>query len=71
MPINPEPTEGFEPTTCCLQNSYSTAELCRQIKLQGPSVVLAKEGVKEILTKRSLKVECFKSDGWRRGLSSG
>ena len=24
-----EPTEGFEPTTCCLQNSYSTAELCR------------------------------------------
>lgn len=24
-----EPTEGFEPTTRCLQNSRSTTELCR------------------------------------------
>ena len=24
-----EPTSGFEPLTCCLQNSYSTAELRR------------------------------------------
>ena len=25
-----EPEAGFEPATCCLQNSYSTAELLRQ-----------------------------------------
>ena len=24
-----EPEEGFEPTTCCLRNSYSTTELPR------------------------------------------
>ena len=24
-----EPTLGFEPRTCCLRNSCSTAELCR------------------------------------------
>ncbi len=26
----PEPKEGFEPSTCCLQNSYSTTELLRR-----------------------------------------
>jgi hypothetical protein len=25
-----EPTLGFEPRTCCLRNSCSTAELCRR-----------------------------------------
>ncbi len=28
--INMEPTLGFEPRTCCLRNSCSTAELCRR-----------------------------------------
>jgi hypothetical protein len=27
--VGVEPTLGFEPRTCCLRNSCSTAELCR------------------------------------------
>src|SRR5688572_28361659 len=30
-----EPTLGFEPRTCCLRNSCSTAELCRRRAIIG------------------------------------
>src|SRR4051794_35776806 len=30
-----EPTLGFEPRTCCLRNSCSTAELCRRRTIRG------------------------------------
>ena len=51
-----EPMSGFEPLTCCLQNSYSTAELHRHCVNR---VIIAKFEAKENLS-RSKKWPCVR-----------